>query len=200
MLKLIGHPRSRALRVLWALEEMGLPYDYDPARPGAPEVVALNGTGKIPVLLTDEGPISDSLAILTFLADRHGQLTHPAGSYARARQDSIANYIVTELDAALWLYAKHSFALPEDWRVPDVKPTAQKEFARAMDHIVAFKGDAPFVAGEIFTIADILLSQCAGWGLAIRMQLPGGDFGDYLKSLRERPAMRKAMQIVADNA
>lgn len=192
MYKVIGHPRSRTMRVIWALEEMELDYELDPQPPGSEEVMALNGTGKIPVLVTPEGAVSDSVAIVTYLADRHDQLTWPAGTIERARQDAVTNYVVSEIDAALWTYAKHSFALPEDWRVPEVKPTARREFARAMEQLASQKGDAPFVAGERLTIADLLLSHCAGWGLAIGFELPGGAFGDYLKALSRRPAFRRA--------
>jgi glutathione S-transferase len=196
MYTLIGHPRSRALRVIFALEELGLDYEIDPKTPRDPEVMALNGTGKIPLLKTPEGVIGDSVAILTYLADTQGQLTYPAGTYARAVQDSLTQFIVSELDAALWLKAKHSFALPEDWRVPEVKPTAEKEFTRAWEVLAEQKGDKPFLAGDALTIPDILASHCAGWGLTARFPLPSGPMGDWLKSLRKRPAMARAFAQV----
>lgn len=196
MYTVIGHPRSRALRVIWALEELGQPYEIDPQPPRSEALKSVNGTGKIPVLKTDDGMISDSLAIITYLADKHGGLTYPAGSFERAHQDAITQYINNELDAALWLYTKHSFALPEDWRVPEVKPTAPKEFARAMDILAGLKGDQPFMAGDQFTLADLVLSHCAGWALTVKFTLPDGPFGDFLKSLRKRPAMQRTLAQV----
>lgn len=193
MYTVIGHPRSRVLRVLFALEELELPYDINPLVPSDKTVKALNGTGKIPLLETPDGVITDSVAILTYLADKHGGLTHPAGTYARAVQDGITQTIVSELDAALWIKAKHSFALPEDWRVPQVKDTALKEYVRGWDMLEFMKGDKLFLAGDIFTIPDILASHCAGWGLSAKMPPPDGAFGDYLKSLRKRPAMARVM-------
>lgn len=196
MYTVIGHPRSRALRVVWALEELGQPYEIDPQRPGSEALVGVNGTGKIPVLKAPDGMISDSVAILTYLADKHGALTYPAGSLARAQQDSLTNYLVAEVDAALWLYAKHSFVLPEKLRVADVKPTAVKEFERSLKILADLKGDKPFLAGDRFTIADILLSHCVGWGISIKMPGPDGAFGEFLKSLRQRPAMLRTLEQV----
>lgn len=197
MYTLIGHPKSRAFRVLWALEELELAYDYKPNPPRDPEVVKLNPTGKIPVLLTDEGPITDSVAIMTFLADRHGGLTHPAGSYARAVQDAATNFVTVEIDAALWTYGKHSFVLPEHLRVPAAKDTAKWEFAKAISEVAAMWGEGPYLAGDRFTIADILMSHCAGWALGRGFELPGGAFGDYLKSVTKRPGHARAMKAGA---
>jgi len=197
MYTVIGHPASRTIRVLWALEELGLDYDHVPAPPRSAEIMAINPTGKIPALMVGEDVLTDSVAILTYLADKHGGLTYPAGSTQRARQDGVMNYMVSELDAALWTYAKHSFALPEEDRVAEVKPTAVKEFIRALAHLEVLKGDSDYVAGDRFTIADIVLSHCAGWGLSRKFPLPGGAFGTFLKTLRKRPAMEKIMAMVA---
>ena len=74
MYTVIGTLTSRTFRVLWALEELGQPYAHEPVPPHSERVMALNATGKIPVLLVDGAALTDSTAILTFLADRHGAL------------------------------------------------------------------------------------------------------------------------------
>ena len=84
----IGHPQSRAMRVIWMLEELGEPYELQPFRPQSDEVRALNPLGKIPVLKEGEAVLTDSVAICTYLADRNGRLTAQAGTLARARQDT----------------------------------------------------------------------------------------------------------------
>lgn len=198
MYTVIGTPKSRAMRVIWMLEELGEPYEIDPVPPRGDEARAHNPMAKVPSLKTPEGTLCDSVAILTYLADRHGKLTYPAGTVERARQDFATQTIVSEIDAALWLAAKHSFALPEDWRVAGVKDTARKEFARGMAALESIKGDDPYLAGDRFTIADLLLSHCAGWARLAKFDLPGGDFGDWLKSLSKRPAMQAALKRAAE--
>ncbi len=197
MYTVIGHPRSRVLRVIWALEEMGLPYDIDPVGPQSEGIRAHNPLGKIPALRDGDTVITDSVAILTYLADKHGKLTAPAGTLARARQDSMMQFAVAEIDAALWSMSKHRFVLPEKLRIAEMKDVAAKEYSRAMKQLGDLMGDAPFAAGDTFTVPDIVISHCAGWGLTSKLPLPEGKVGAYLKSLRARPAMRRTLDQVA---
>ncbi|WP_093248271.1 glutathione S-transferase family protein [Rubrimonas cliftonensis] len=193
MLRLVGHPRSRAMRVLWMLEELGESCDYDPALPRSETAFAVNDAGKIPVLVVDGEAITDSVAIVQYLADRAGALTAPAGTLARARQDSFTQFCVDEIEGALWTAGKHSFALPEALRVPAVKETCRAEFARAMETLERRLGDAPFVTGDAFTVPDLLLGHCAGWAESAKFDLPGGSVGAYLGRVRARPALAAAM-------
>lgn len=62
---LIGTPDSRAFRVLWALEELALPYTLDPAAPRSDRVRAHAPDGRIPVLLDEGAVLTDSIAIMT---------------------------------------------------------------------------------------------------------------------------------------
>ncbi len=197
MYTLIGHPQSRSLRVIRTLEELQLPYDLVAARPRSDEALQYNSTGKIPTLVDGGAVITDSVAIVTYLTDKHGQLTHPAGTIARAQQDAITNYIVTEVDAALWLNGKHTFALPEKQRVPEVRETAQAEFIHSMEHLTAVLGNQTYLTGEVLTVPDIILSHCAGWALSLKWALPDGLMGDYLKRLRKTRAMDRTMAVVA---
>uniref|UniRef100_UPI003563C790 glutathione S-transferase N-terminal domain-containing protein n=1 Tax=Shimia sp. TaxID=1954381 RepID=UPI003563C790 len=83
MYDVIGSRSSRALRVMWALEELEQPYQVIKAAPRSAEVLALNPSGKVPVLKDGPHVITDSTAILTYLADKHGALTFPAGTVER---------------------------------------------------------------------------------------------------------------------
>ena len=75
MYTIIGTAKSRSFRVLWMLEELGQAYRHVPANPHGEGVVEFNPAGKVPVLIDDGTPITDSTAILTYLADRHGRFT-----------------------------------------------------------------------------------------------------------------------------
>jgi glutathione S-transferase len=114
MYTVIGKPMTRAFRVIWTLEELGQPYDLNTAAPHSPDIVAVNPSGKVPALVEDGEVITDSTAIITYLADKHGALTAPAGTMARAKQDAVTHQILDEIDAVLWTAARHSFALPEE--------------------------------------------------------------------------------------
>lgn len=200
MYTLIGAPRSRAFRVMWMLEELGEYYEHDPAPPRSERVRAVNPDGKIPVLMVGGEALTQSVAIVQFLADRHGRFTAPAGALARARQDAVTQFCVDEIEGALWTAAKNSFVHPEDVRVPEVKRVCRVEFAAAMATLDRLLGDRPFVAGEDFTVPDLLIGHCAGWATMAKFDRPSGRVGAYVERLRARPAFAAAMRRAAEAA
>ncbi|MBL4807541.1 MAG: glutathione S-transferase family protein [Rhodobacteraceae bacterium] len=200
MYKVIGTPRSRSLRVYWMLEELGLDYDMIDANPRSPEAKEYNPTGKVPALFFEGQVITDSVAIMQFLADRHEKLTFKAGTIDRAVQDSFTFFACDEIDGSLWTIGKHSFALPEAMRVPEVIPTAKIEFANAMKTLEIRLGDNEFVMGATITVPDLLLAHCAGWAEKSGVDMPKGAVGDYFKRLRSRPALRRAMAKSAQDS
>lgn len=201
MYKLIGHPQSRVLRVMWLLEELCEPYELEPVLPQSEEVRAHNPSGKIPVLLTEGAALTDSVAICTYLADKHGKCTFPAGTLERARQDSFTQFAVDVLDGALWTAAKNAFVHPEDIRVPAIKDVCRMEFARGLETLEARLGDRPFVMGDTFTVPDIIIGHCAGWAVMAKFELPGeGPLHAYFKRLRDRPAYQSMKAKLAEAA
>lgn len=194
MYKVYGSIPSRASRVLWMLEEIGQPYEHVKAGPRDPQITALNLSGKIPVLVDGDAVISDSSAIMTYLADKHGALTYPAGSLERAAQDSVFFTMLDELDAVLWIAARHTFILPEDKRAPQVSETAMWEFDRNLQRLEKqFKG--PFLLGEKMTIADILLVHCMSWARGARFSLNSDVLNAYCKEMRNRPGYLKLAEL-----
>ncbi|MDP2084268.1 MAG: glutathione S-transferase family protein [Gemmobacter sp.] len=193
MYKIYGTIKSRAARVVWLLEELGVPYEHVNAGPRSPEVMAVNPTGKVPVLEVEGTAISDSTAILQFLADRHGALTFPAGTVDRARQDSMTHFLLDELDSVLWTAARHSFILPEDKRHPQVKESLKWEYARSLTRLAERLGAGPFLMGDTVTVPDILAAHCLIWGMGAKFPAPEGVLADYLDRMRARPAFQRAM-------
>jgi glutathione S-transferase len=193
MYKVYGTVKSRAARVLWVLEELGVPYEHLNVGPRSAEVLAVNPSGKVPVLEADGQAIADSTAIMQFLADRHGALTCPAGTVERARQDSLTHFLLDELDAVLWTAARHSFILPEDKRVPAVKDSLKWEYARSLTRLEERLGDGPFLMGATMTVPDILAAHCLIWGIGAKFPVPEGALAEYLARLRARPAFVRAM-------
>lgn len=191
----IGTVGSRSLRVLWMLEELGQPYRHIPANPHGEGVVAFNPAGKVPVLIDDGTPITDSTAILTYLADRHGRLSYPAGTLDRARQDSLTQFLLDEFDAALWLAARHSFVLPEEMRLSAIKNTLRWEFERSQRTLVHRMAEGDFVMGETMTVPDIILTHCLTWALTARFPVVEARLTDYLDRMRQRPAFRRAAAL-----
>ena len=193
MYTVIGRANSRATRVLWMLEELGQPHEHVPAAPRSPGVISFNPAGKVPVLIEDGTPITDSTAIIQYLADKHGALTFAAGTLDRARQDSMTQFLLDEFDAALWMAARHSFVLPEELRQSAIKDSLKWEFARSQKTLVRRIGGGPFVMGTQMTVPDIILSHCGLWARKAAFPISEPLFDRYLARMLDRPALRKVL-------
>ena len=195
MYTLIGSPMSRAIRVIWCLEELGVDYEIIPAAPGSADAKKHNPSGKIPALIVDGVAIIDSIAICQFLADKHDALTYPAGSIERAQMDSFIHFAADEVDHACWVWAKHDWIYPEPLKAENVKPACEHEFNKAMKHLEERLGDNKYVMGDKFTVPDIILGQCSGWATSMcKFQIPDGKVADYFKRVTSRPAFRRAIK------
>jgi glutathione S-transferase len=194
MYTVVGSRTNRTFRVLWALEELGVEYDHKPFAVRSPEALEHSPTGKLPALICEGEVITDSAAIITFLADRHGGLTFPAGSVRRAQQDALLHRVNDEIDAVLWTAARHSFILPEAERVPAVKDSLKLEFTRSLDRLME-QIDGPYLMGDKMTIPDIILAHCGGWAYNAKFPLENEAFKTYTNRLRERDAFKRAAAL-----
>ena len=192
MYTVLGSTKNRTLRVIWTLEELGLPYDQVKGNPGSAEVKALNPSGKVPALVVDGEALPDSVAIMSFLSDRHNALTFPAGSIERLRMDGHIHFLVEEFDGLLWVAAKNTFVNPPEHRASDVKPVLKWEFELSLQRLED-RLQGPFLMGEHFTIADILAVHCLNWAYTAKFPDATPVLKDYDKRCRARPAYQRAL-------
>lgn len=190
MYKVYGLVATRAFRVLWTLEELGQPYELIKAGPQSDAIRSVNPSGKVPAMMDGDTVITDSVAIMMYLSEKHGQLTFPAGSIECAQLNSMMMLILDEFDAILWAAARHSFVLPEEQRVPDVKASLNWEFSRNLTrmekHITG-----PFLVGDKMTIADILFTHCLNWAQSAKFPIESQIVKDYVKTMRNRDAYKR---------
>ena len=192
MYTVLGSTKNRTLRVIWTLEELGLPYDQVKGNPGSAEVKALNPSGKVPALVVDGEALPDSVAIMSFLSDRHNALTFPAGSIERLLMDGHIHFLVEEFDGLLWVAAKNTFVNPPEHRASDVKPVLKWEFELSLQRLED-RLQGPFLMGEHFTIADIFAVHCLNWAYTAKFPDATPVLKDYAKRCRARPAYQRAL-------
>lgn len=196
MYKIIGFPKTRTIRVIWMMEELGQPYDIIPLKPGDEKIKAYNPTGKIPVLMVGDTALIDSVAIVQFLADCHGQLTAVAGTLTRALQDSWSQFAMDDIELPLWVNAKHNFILPEDLRSQTARDAAHYEFQNALIAFGKRLGDRAYVMGDDFSVPDLLMGHCANWAeKGAGWEIPAGPVKDYFDRVRDRDALRRAEAV-----
>lgn len=192
MYEVIGNTQSRAFRVMWLLEELGQDYTHTPDKPRSGRAAELNPSGKIPVFCDGEAVLTDSTAIMTYLADKHQALTYPCGTVERAKQDALTHQVLDEIDGVLWVAARHAFILPEERRVPEVRDSLQWEFERNAANI-AERLEGPFLMGDKMTVPDIILTHCLNWAFASKFTHDQENLMAYAKAMRGRDAFKAAV-------
>ncbi|MGI9277810.1 MAG: glutathione S-transferase family protein [Endozoicomonas sp.] len=206
MIQLYGMGPSRSFRCLWALEEAGIPYEYISISLGQSsgggsqtlEYKSLNFQGKVPTLVDDALVLTESAAILNYIAAlAPDKALVPVNDIAlRARYDEICYFVLSDLEQPLWTNGKHRFVLPEPQRVPEVLATAEWEFnksLRALDHHLS---NRQYAVGDQFTCADILIAQTIRWADRFKFEVPD-RFLSYQEALFDRPACQRAQAKLA---
>ena len=206
-MKLYGMGKSRSFRALWALEEAGLKYEYieiefgSEGKNGAAsqEYLSLNTQGKVPTLVDDDLIITESGAILNYIASNSTNLTLiPSNNLkTRAKYDEMLCFVLSDLEQGLWTNGKHRFALPEAQRIPDILPTATWEFDKAIKALQnQFDGNG-FVVGENFTMADVLLAHTLNWAESFKFDVPESLL-TYKNKMYYRKACKKALEELGE--
>jgi glutathione S-transferase len=204
---------SRSQRVLWLLEELGLPYEIvryqrDPKTMLAPrELRAIHPLGKSPILQDGEVTLAESGAIVEYLLERYGQgrLKPAVGSPDWLRFIYFLHY--AEGSAMPPLLLKLVFVRMETAPVPFfAKPVArmlakgaQKAFVDPqlklhLDYLEGEIGKSAWIAGEAFTAADIQMSfplEAAASRGGLDASRP--KLHDFLQRIHARPAYQAAL-------
>lgn len=213
MIKLHHLNNSRSQRVLWLLEELGLPYEIQryqrrPDMLAPDELKKVHPLGKSPVIEDQGRIIAESGAIIEYLVDTYGQqagLRPPPGTLERQAYTYWLHY--AEGSAMPLLLMKLVFMrLPHNVPAllrPLIKMVSQKVQARLTDPqlIVAKKfwndtlAQSPWFAGANFSAADIQMSFPLE---AASQRTPYGPehaaIADWLKRIHARPAYQKALK------
>lgn len=197
----LGSPRT--LRVHWVLQELGLAYETRPigSRSGetrTPEYKQLNPKEKIPALQDGELTVTESAAIVTYLAEKYGEpfgLIPPPATPQRAAYYEWSFFTMMELDAlSLYTMRRHSGLADIYGEAPNAIRAARESFAKQVlvaDRKLALQG--PFILGNTFTAADILFTTCLVW--ADRYDLPSTEtLMNYKRLTTSREAHRAAIE------
>ncbi len=194
-MKLYGFGPTRAARCLWLLRELDVPFEYikvDLAKGEhrQPAFLEINPYGRVPVLEDGDLRIRESVAICTYLADKHAErgLIPTPGTPERAIHDQHLLFTVAELDAPLWRKRLHRVMYPPERRIPAEMDNASRDFEAAARVIEDELGDGPYLLGERFTVADIVLAHTLYWSRWTELLDRFDALDDYLVNCVSRPA------------
>ena len=198
-------PMSSATRILWALEELGLPYDkvkVDLAKgeQKTPEYLALNPNGKVPLLVADGTPIFESIAILAYLGETYGVekgLFAPPG-LARAHAWQWMVWAgVTLGEAASRLMRNTHERYPAEQRNAAAAEAARVELRHLIGILNTTLAASAYLVGGSFSFADIpaygYCSLAERFGTAKLEEFP--RVFDWVERCKGRAALARAQAI-----
>ncbi len=184
---------SRSSVALWMLEEVGQPYDVEllslsKGENMKAEYLAVNPMGKVPALVHKGVAITELSAICTYLADEFpdNKLAVPTGTPRRG------------------VYLKWMFFGPgclepavTDRAAPRKDPARRAmlgygDFDTTMNVIADQVTRAPYLMGDQFTAADVLIGANLRWGMIFKMIPERKEFVDYVARLTSREACQRA--------
>jgi glutathione S-transferase len=192
---------TRSIRVRWVLQELGVEFEavsinLAAGEHRAPDFLAINPTGKLPVLVDDEHTITESAAIALYLAEKYPDRDFiPKDLALRAELYRWLFFTVTELEQPLWRISRHTALYPEESRLPAEIPLARQDFTSMAVVLENHLSGRQFVVGEQITVADFVLAYTLDWANEIQLLAPFPNSIAYMERMYERP--KAPMRIAA---
>ena len=162
MMKLYGFPPTRSIRVLWTLRELDVEFEFvnvDPIKGELrrPEFLVVNPAGKLPVLVDGDLILTESIAIVLYLAEKYPEKgLLPSGLKARAEVYRWLFFCATELEQPIWRIARHTVIYPPEKRLAAEISIARQDFLDMAAVLEEHMDGRQFLVGDSVTVADFV--------------------------------------------
>jgi glutathione S-transferase len=184
---------SRSSIVRWMLEEIGEPYDIHPVSLSkgdnrAPDYLAVNSMGKVPALRHGDVVITESAAICAYLADEfpRAKLNVPIGDPRRGPYLKWLFFGPSCIEPAMM---DRAFPRKEEARRAAL---GYGDFDTVMDVVAKAVASGPYILGDQFTAADVVIGSGLRFGMMFKLLPERGEFVAYAGRLAQRPALARA--------
>lgn len=195
-LRFYTHPMSRGRVVRWMLEETGIPYTVEALTFGpemkSAEYLAINPMGKVPAIRHNQTVVTEVAAICAYLADLVPEkgLAPPVDSPLRGPYYRWLFFMAGPFEMA-------TSATAYDWRIDDDNAQAVgcghiEDTISTLEQALA---EGPFICGDQFTAADVLVSSYLWWEIMQKNLPPKDIFQEYISRTENRPAAQRANQL-----
>jgi glutathione S-transferase len=203
-IKLYSWPQSSGTRIAWALEELGLPFEYvqldrEKQEHRAPAYLAVNPHGKVPALVDGDLKFFESAAILLYLGNRYGAAKNlwPA-PHSEAHADAVSwtVWASTELGNYMMQYLYHGMDTPMSYRPADRSKAAaeynRSQLDRLLDALEARLDGRDYLLGS-FSLVDVAAASWLLFGTMFGLPLERhARVAAWCKRCAERPAFKRA--------
>ena len=189
-------PRTRSFAAVWLLEELGAPYSLESftlqsGRHKKEDYLALNPLGKVPLIVDRGVPVPEMGAQAILFADRY-------------REHNLAPGVEEPERAAYlrWMFFSSAImepAMAEKMFGWEARPesVAWGSYARMIDVFLKGQSEGPWLLGDRFTAADVLVGCAAYFGVKFGAFPQEGPIVDYVGRVTEREAFGRAEAIEA---
>jgi glutathione S-transferase len=194
MLELYGNPRSRAMRCLWMLEEIGVPYRLIEKSTSAddlqiPEYLRLNPNARIPTLVDGSFVLWESLAINLYLAQKYEDPMHCTEAEVLGLSAQWSFWAMSEIEHLLLELLQHRALLPEFARDPSYAERDQLLLNKPLEVLNNSLAGRKYLVCESFAVGDLNVASILAWGKMGRLDLSKHpDVSQWLDKCLSRPA------------
>lgn len=193
MIKLYGFPPTRTIRVLWTLRELGVDFELVnvnlmTGENRRPEFLALNPAGKLPVLVDGDFVLTESVAIVLYLAEKYPDkdLLPPVGE-ARGQVTKWLLFAATELEQPLWRIARHTAIYPKEERLLAEVALARRDFQDMATVMEEHMRARQFLVGDAVTVADFVAAYTLDWANEVKLLDASPVLRAYMERMYTRP-------------
>ena len=194
MLQLYGNPRSRAMRCMWMLEEIGEPYQLIEKSTRADDLqtadyLRLNPNARIPTLVDGDVVLWESMAINIYLAQKYEGPMHFANPEVLGLAAQWSFWAMLEMEDLLLDLLQHRALLPEFVRDPSYAERDELLLRKPLGILNTALAGREFLVGDSFTVADLNVASILAWGKMARLDLSAHrEATRWLDNCLARPA------------
>ncbi len=191
-MKLYEFAPTRSIRVRWMLQELGVDFEAVTVNLAAgehrrPEFLKLNPAGKLPVLVDDDFVLTESVAIVLYLAEKYPKKgLIPTDLKQKAQVNRWLLFAVTELEQPLWRITRHTALYPEHLRLAAEVSLARQDFTDMATVMEEYMERRRFIVGDTLTIADIVCAYTLDWANEVQLLKDFPQLLEYMERMYAR--------------
>ncbi|HXD41497.1 MAG TPA: glutathione S-transferase family protein [Ramlibacter sp.] len=184
---------TRSLRARWVLQELQVPFesvvvDLRAGEHRKPAFLQLNAAGKLPVLADGDFVLTESVAIVLYLAAKYPDACLlPSDPQERAQVHRWLLFAATELEQPLWRVAKHTSLYPQAARLPADIELARNDFLPMASVLERHMDRRDFVVGSRVSVADFVLAYTLDWANELKWLSGCPGLVAYMERMYRRP-------------
>ncbi len=201
MLQLYGNPRSRAMRCIWMLEEVGEPYQLIEKSTRVDDLqtadyLRLNPNARIPTLVDGDVALWESMAINIHLAQKYGWPMHFANSEVLGLAAQWSFWVMLEMEGLLLDLLQHRALLPEFVRDPSCAERDELLLQKSLGILNGALAGRAFLTGDNFTVADLNVASIVVCGKMAKLGLSVyPEVTRWLDHCLARPAYGRVLDL-----